>query len=76
MSFGLALGLNPLTQVPTQSTGAGGAGAAPTYHFDVELKIPDLGSFKRPCWFFGESEPRRLGSLGPFGLPRPNEGDV
>jgi hypothetical protein len=64
MSFGLALGLNPLTQVPTQSTGAGGAGSAPTYHFDVELKIPDLGSFNVHAGFLESLNPVGLGLLG------------
>lgn len=64
MSFGLALGLNPLTQIPTQSMGAGGGRSAPTYHFDVELKIPGLGNFKVHAAFMESLNPMGLGLLG------------
>ena len=68
MSFGLALGLSPLNQTPTQTVGTGGGGTAATYYFDVAVEIPRLGRFEMRAGFMESLNTIGMGLLGHRGF--------
>ena len=68
MSFAQTLGLNPLNQTPSATFGAGSGGLAQTYHFDVVLEFPNLGTFPLRAGFMDSLNTVGFGLLGHSGF--------